>query len=624
MRKKIQWLFETNNSGRWKGFNDSDIERFKKGRYLSLTREVIQNSNDAILNRSLPVRIEFDLLKVKILDIPDIDGLREKFEKCLPHALADNNPEAGKWFKRANEILKGSTLQVLRMSDFNTTGMTGPCELGTPYFAYMKAMGTSQKADENAGGSHGIGKRAPLACSLLRTLFVITKYKNLSGGTDTLAQGFSALMSHAKTQGSKTGPFVDGEGHWGIADGAMPVDDDKYLPKWLTRNEVGTSIYLMAFDAVQKWKERLIAITLSNYFAAIYRGKLIVKIGDEEINKDTISTLFEDYESLEKSLDDEDEKSRFLSARNFFGALNDANPLMKLDESQLNHLGRTAVRVVVQEGMPSEYAVIRGGMLITTSLPQLKQFPNYKDFVAVAECLDLDGEKLLRRMEPSRHDDFEPDQFESEVDKKLGRATLKELQKHIRESIKRHARETSGEAGPVDFMSIFLADESHEGADNSEVDVNPEGKIVITPKKLKPKKASLSVASGSGGEGPNGETGGDSKESLVGGSGDGDGTGSEPGKFGVGDMQLKNVRLFKAGCKYKISLTSDDSHKVELSIFAIGQEFEEKIKVKTSSRGIVKDGCIELDLVKGERLQLDAELLRESLGAYRVYAREIS
>ena len=98
MSKKIKWLFETNNSGRWKGFNDSDIERFKKGRYLSLTREVIQNSNDAILDKTLPVRIDFDLLKVNVADIPDIDGLRDKFNKCLPHAKADNNPEAGKWF----------------------------------------------------------------------------------------------------------------------------------------------------------------------------------------------------------------------------------------------------------------------------------------------------------------------------------------------------------------------------------------------------------------------------------------------------------------------------------------------------------------------------------------------
>ena len=54
----------------------------------------------------------FDLLKVNVADIPDIDGLRDKFNKCLPHAKADNNPEAGKWFEKANSILQGKTLQV--------------------------------------------------------------------------------------------------------------------------------------------------------------------------------------------------------------------------------------------------------------------------------------------------------------------------------------------------------------------------------------------------------------------------------------------------------------------------------------------------------------------------------
>jgi hypothetical protein len=48
MKEKTKWSFELLKT--WRGFNDSDIERFKKGRYLSLAREVIQNSNDAILD----------------------------------------------------------------------------------------------------------------------------------------------------------------------------------------------------------------------------------------------------------------------------------------------------------------------------------------------------------------------------------------------------------------------------------------------------------------------------------------------------------------------------------------------------------------------------------------------
>ena len=623
MNTPISWFFDCNNTGRWKGPNDSDIERFKKGRYLSLVREVIQNSNDAILNSATPVRVEFDLFKLKVDDIPDVSGLKEKFRQCLPEAQKDANRESGQWYLDAISLLEGKSINVLRMSDFNTTGMTGPCELGTPYFAYMKAMGTSQKPTENSGGSHGIGKRAPLACSQLRTLFVITNFLNPQGITETLAQGFSALMSHPKVAGSRVGPFVDGEGYWGHPVGAMPINDKAILPNWLIRDEIGTSIYLMGFDASRGWEKRLIAITLSNYFAAIYRGKLIVKIGGQLIDNTTIKDIFNHHDELVGVLDDDEEKDRFLSAKNFFDALDDSNPDLHTEESQLQHLGRTSVRVVVREGLPCEYAVLRGGMLITTSLPQLKQFPNYKDFVAVVECHDLEGEKLLRRMEPSRHDDFEPDQFELERDKKIGRTALKVLQKHIRESIRKHARVATGEAGPIDFMSTFLADEAQEGLDSSEVDIDPNGKILITPRKIAAKRNAALDHGIEGGGSTDGLSSKGTGEPATGGSGSGDKAGTQGDKLASNDVGIKNVRIFKNGKFFKISLTPIDTRMVRLSIYALGQDFEEKISVSKSSIGRVKDGGIDVQLIKGQRFQLDAELARESLGAYRIYAKEI-
>ena len=122
MKQKTQWSFE--ESKKWQGFNDHAIERFKKGRYLSLAREVIQNSNDALFDSSKPVRVDFELFKVPVSTIPGIDGLRHKVECCLPHAKEDNNPEAEKWFLEAQKILGGSSVNVLKMADFNTSGMT--------------------------------------------------------------------------------------------------------------------------------------------------------------------------------------------------------------------------------------------------------------------------------------------------------------------------------------------------------------------------------------------------------------------------------------------------------------------------------------------------------------------
>lgn len=616
MKEKTKWSFELLKT--WQGFNDSDIERFKKGRYLSLAREVIQNSNDAILDPEKPVRVEFELLKVDTSSIPNVEDLRQKIASCLPFAEEDNNPEAPKWFAEAKKILDSTKVSVLRMSDFNTTGIVGPCERGTPFFAYMRAMGTSVKPNETAGGSHGIGKRAPLACSKLRSLFVVTKYKNNKQKTETLAQGLTIMMSHAEAGASKTGPFVDAEGYWGTGDDAYPVTELNLLPPWMTRSEVGTSIYLIAFDDTARWSDRLIAITLSNYFAAIHRGKLEVKIGEVEITKDTIAGLFDLFPKLLASLEDEEEIIKFTNSKYFFETLKpkETNPELEIEESQLPILGRTAVRIVVREGMPNEYAVIRGGMLITTSLPQLKHFPNYKDFVAVVECLDPAGEKLLRRMEPSRHDDFEPDQFESEKDQKTARTALRHLQLHIRNSIKKHARENTGEAGAIDFLSSFLADEAEQGADAGECDLNPLGKLIITPKPIKNNqvKARKPADDGEGGSGI---------KPGKGDKGDGGGKGGK-GKMETTYSKIKDVRIFKVDKNFKISLTPDASSKVRLLVYAIGQDFEEKIPVLKSSDGTIKDGGIVVSLSKGQRIQIDANLQRDSLGSYRIYAEEVA
>jgi hypothetical protein len=624
MKDITSWSFESSKS--WKGFNDSAIERFKKGRYLSLAREVIQNSNDAILHLGKPVRIEFELLRVGTETIPDVEGLRKKIASCLPHAKEDNNPEAAKWFNEAQKILQDSKIGVLKMADFNTTGISGPCELGTPFFAYMRAMGTSVKPSENSGGSHGIGKRAPLACSNLRTLFVVTKYKGVDDTTETLAQGLTIMMSHSKDRALKTGPFVDAEGYWGVGDDAYPVEDLAGLPDWMSRGEIGTSIYLIAFEETSKWQERLIAITLSNYFAAIYRGNLEVKIGDTEITKDTISSLFELFPKLLASLEDEEEIIKFINSKYFFEALRpiEVNPDLHIEEGILPILGKTSVRIIVRDGMPNEYAIIRGGMLITTALPQLKHFPNYRDFVAVVECLNPDGEKLLRRMEPSRHDDFEPDQFESEEDQKNARTALKQLQTFIRSAIKKYARESTGEAGAIDFLSSFLSDDSEKGVDAGECDLNPLGKVIISPKPIKTVRHKAPEASE-----PSGDDGGSGEGPGEGGGGGGGGPGEGGGKGGKGKKvstysKIRDVRVFKANDVFKISLTPEESKTVKILVYAVGQDFEEKIPVVKCAEGQLQEGGIVISLTNGKRIQIEANLQRDSLGSYRVYAEDFS
>lgn len=622
--KKVGWEFSASEKGTWQGFNDSNIERFKKGRYLSLVREVIQNSRDAHdTDKKRPVKIVFNLEKRPVADIPDVKQLRKKIEACIPYARKESS-RAEKWFERAHSLITSRSVDVLSMSDYNTTGMVGPCEKGTAYFAYMKAMGTSVKS-EMSGGSHGIGKRAPLASSQLRTLFVSTCYKNRQRKAEYLAQGFSLLMSHM--DGSKgRHKIFDGEGFWGYRDGCEPLSDFERLPDWMKRSEIGTSLYLLAFETSPNWKERLAAITLSNYFAAILRGQLEVKIQDMELTQANIGECFQRREVFSACLEDVEEREKFDAACYFFEALDDACPDLKTEDSELTTLGHTQVRLLIREGLPQQYAVIRGGMLITMTLPGLHRFPNHKDFSAVVECLNPQGEKFLRALEPSRHDAFEVDQLEDEDDRDKARTALKRLKEFIRASIKRHAHDSSTQAGSVDFMSQFLGDENTSGLESGEMEVNPDGKVLITAKPLKHRPAPVKMPDeGDAGGGPSGESNEGSEAAATGGPAPGEMTGSGGGAMG-GETKYaaRNLRVIESATgRHKISFSSEFTGKAKLSLNAVGMDAEERLVINSSDLGIVSDGAIILEIKAGQRVSVSVELNRSSKGAYRLVCEEV-
>jgi hypothetical protein len=61
-------------------------------------------------------------------------------------------------------------------SDFNTMGLRGSRtrELDSPWEALTGADGVSANKSSTSGGSYGIGKNAPFACSALSMVFYNT------------------------------------------------------------------------------------------------------------------------------------------------------------------------------------------------------------------------------------------------------------------------------------------------------------------------------------------------------------------------------------------------------------------------------------------------------------------
>jgi hypothetical protein len=171
---------------------------------------------------------------------------------------------------------------VLQIADSNTTGVVGPCELGQPFFALMKATGQSVKASGTAAGSFGIGKFAPYTASAIRTVFVTTVFENTAGKTLHYCQGKSILMSHKV--GSET---HHGVGYWGQRQKCLPlVGHLDEIPPWLRRADpsgtldghIGTTLSVLGFERRKGWEQLLAANIAENFFGAIHHGDLEVEI----------------------------------------------------------------------------------------------------------------------------------------------------------------------------------------------------------------------------------------------------------------------------------------------------------------------------------------------------------
>jgi hypothetical protein len=633
----VGFKFPLDQSDQWDGFNDSGIEHFSGNPYVHLGREVVQNTLDARRTGSVaPAHVFMQLAEVPTDSIPDVGSLRETLGSCRV-AAKNESQKAEIFFDNAIELLTKSKITVLKISDYNTTGVCGPCQNGTPYYALMKASGQSKKTYSTAAGSYGIGKYAPFAVSELRTVFVTTIWQANSEWYQYV-QGKSILMSHQ----SKSGNTEEGVGFWGIKERCLPVEVvPGELPEWLLRSKtsvdypknVGTTLSILGFPADKDWARILAATIIENFFGAIHRGQIDVVIqGDIFINADTVESLFNDS-SIRSAIEQmKDQPDHFDGAAFYQRALTNSDNVI-VEQTENQNLGNCELRILLGENLPKRVAVLRNGMLITEELEGLRKFSDFKDFVAVLECKSTKGNELLRAMEPPRHDAFEPERLPTDRDKRRGRLALKELSKWVKDMLKRHAQNPASEVTPVDELAAYFADEGEGGTLNRSGEENPDGRLTIRARPLKRKDRTTTYASTTGADGSDeGEELDEGEEEPTppaGPTNQNDGGTSHAGRSGgtehhnspVG-VKLLNVRAVPLSDKRrKIAFTPDYSGDLSLTLEDSGADRNYRLKILSASSGIVKHGKIEkLTVTAGGRYTVDVEFDREFLGSVRVSA----
>lgn len=278
------------------GINDGGIETYKNKPMLSLTKEELQNSTDGAQRpNNIPkqVVVEFNDFYINKDDIPSYKELLEVYKKERDYwdDFLENDKKAVDFFDNGIKILNQDKIRVLRISDFNTTGLVGIHGKSTPWKNLVKNKFVSDKSSYS-GGSFGIGKDAAYACSELRTVF----YSTYNIENEKAFQGAVKLPSYQIGEAN-----YDGFGFFSLDDGTKksePILDCISLDPGFKRTEYGMDKYIIGFNndtTTEELKKQLIVSSIDNFLYAFYTEKLVVKYGDVIVNKKNLDELFEKY-----------------------------------------------------------------------------------------------------------------------------------------------------------------------------------------------------------------------------------------------------------------------------------------------------------------------------------------
>lgn len=458
----VKWRFPSNDHGENKGINDSGVATFRGTPLKSLAREICQNSLDAA--REKTVRVDFNVFSLPMNEVPGVEYLRDVFGRCLEFWGMQKAVTTKEFYTNAISVSTQEECSFLRISDFNTIGLTGTSgEINTNWTNLTKSSGASDKKG-TAGGSYGIGKYAPFACSDFSTVFYSTYNKD----EEKAYQGVSRLVTFKRSEDDET---TQGIGYFGNEKNT-PVYEQLMLEPGFQREEgnYGTDIYIAGYKfANGDWQKDIIVSVLDGFLGAIWNEKLVLKIGDRDVSKNTLQDLMEIYRD---DLTDYTEKYYQVLISN------------ETQWREEDFMGLGLVRLGVLVGDPE--APRRVAMIRQTGMKIMDKdhLPGHAPCVGV---MFIEGDKLnekLRVMENPEHTLWQPDRAKNPV---AAKELIKALNRFIKETIESIISTGGGDEIDAVGVGAFLPDVDVDSKDKAKEEVVSDKVVEVEVKKV-PKK----------------------------------------------------------------------------------------------------------------------------------------
>jgi hypothetical protein len=580
----MRWSFPSNNRGDINGIGNSGIETFQGTPLKSLAREICQNSLDAALEGKT-VEIEFMPFVLDIGEFPDAESLEKAFRASLDFWSVQSVKKAADFFERAIKMMESGSIPFLRISDFNTTGLKGSkSEYNTPWCNLTKSSGASDKAG-TSGGSFGIGKFAPFACSEFRTVF----YSTLDIENVTAFQGISRITSFRRDDGDIT----VGVGYYG-ADNNQPVYSQLNLDPHFRREkrQTGTDIFIAGFRFYSTdWKDSIITSVLDGFLYAVYTGKLVVRVSDVVINKETLPALISEYQT-----------SLTENADKYYTVLTSDDTVWY--EVDFKNHGTVRLGLIIQSDKHQIEMHRKVAMIRKTGM-KIMDRGNISGIIPFAGVMLIEGEKIndfLRNLENPQHTKWEPERMEPKSQVPFARAYIKELVDYIKDCLEKLKQDSDVDEIDPD-VGEYLPDESNMDSsdDTHETESLPDNirSIEVT---IPPRNNAKTSVSTDGDEtttddeqgdiveedpdsGAGHKDSDDSSGGSGGGSSEGDGRGENPKEHhkslvGITASKIRVVCLNKDAGEYSITFvptSSAENGRFDLFLSAESQDYDAPI-----------------------------------------------
>ncbi len=488
MMATVGWRFPPLSGGTRQGYTNNDIEAFKGEELIdNLAREICQNSLDARVGKNgSPVTVSFELKYIRTESYDVFGGYGKCIEGCKQYWGNNKDAKLSRFLTDADEMLARDTIPVLIAGDYNTSGLSGSRSraLSSPWEALTSSDGMSVKNDETSGGSFGIGKNAPFACSALSMVF----YNTYASDGEKAFIGVSrmaTLYNEERKETQRVGRYQNNDD---VNETWLPIlsEDSDTFRDVFTRTEKGTDVIIVGFNQENDWMNSVCKAVLKNFFVAINENKLIVELKDStkrrRIDSTSISQIVSDFA---------DDKEMLITSQLYqaFTSPDSKVALSVLEESDAE------IYIKSDSSFSRTIANFRDtGMLIC--LKSRRIFQHY------AAVLVIRGEKLgelLRATEPARHNkwDYKLITGASEKDKrKLARNSLKTIDDSLLELLKKQFEVVTENSVDAAGVGEYIPDDLDGLGGASEGDDILKAKIKIGKIKTVETKSGTTVVSG--------------------------------------------------------------------------------------------------------------------------------